>query len=367
MVNKIFYISVVLILIVGCDWGIVKNKSLEIPELLRKGKDRVKNQDRIKLSEDKSISKSNISVADSDTTSLGHSSSNLIDHSQQVVGDSRILNDKAVAPQEKVEVNLINNIDFSAINPKPTQNLGASFLSNTDIGGSAKFLLIKNNQKELIDKKTLPRKLESLESFLKTQYEKEAFKDVKATQGLISSSNIGKEIVQFKEEYDNLYNLFGDMQQKFYNQRDLFIKNTKFGENREKNIVIFKAFSFIEKEFRDLNYKLDEIQSNFQIADNSWNNANSLLKESIEKLIQSIEKRHDNEGRDQGQIGGGPSNRWDRYQADTFAKDAKHKAEHSANDLENAANYFQHGCSNKKEAKRLLEDIEKRFFRIGIL
>ncbi|WP_238528648.1 hypothetical protein [Borreliella burgdorferi] len=110
---------------------------------------------------------------------------------------------------------------------------------------------------------------------------------------------------------------------------------------------------------------MSEIQSNFQIADVSWNNANSLLKESIEKLIQAIEKRYDNESRKQGQIGG-PANRWDKNQADNFAKDAKHKAEHSANDLENAANYFRYSCSNEKEAKKLLEEIKKRFVRIGI-
>ncbi len=74
-----------------------------------------------------------------------------------------------------------------------------------------------------------------------------------------------------------------------------------------------------------MNHKLNEIQNNFQIAYNSWNNATSLLKESIEKLILAIEKRHDNEGRNQGQIVEPVSWR-DKDQADTFAKDAKYNA-----------------------------------------
>ncbi|MCD2378972.1 hypothetical protein [Borreliella burgdorferi] len=49
MGNKIFYISVVLILIVGCDWGTIKDKSTEISKLLRTDKDKTKNQDRIEL------------------------------------------------------------------------------------------------------------------------------------------------------------------------------------------------------------------------------------------------------------------------------------------------------------------------------
>ncbi|MCD2332641.1 hypothetical protein [Borreliella americana] len=39
-----------------------------------------------------------------------------------------------------------------------------------------------------------------------------------------------------------------------------------------------------------MNHKLSEIRSNFQIANNIWDNANSLLKESVEKLIWAIEK-----------------------------------------------------------------------------
>ncbi|XOU12901.1 hypothetical protein QIA01_05090 (plasmid) [Borreliella americana] len=70
-----------------------------------------------------------------------------------------------------------------------------------------------------------------------------------------------------------------------------------------------------------MNYKLSEIQNNFQIVNFSWDNANSLLKESIEKLIWSIEKRYDNRSKKQDQIDG-PANRWDKNQADNFAKDA---------------------------------------------
>lgn len=110
---------------------------------------------------------------------------------------------------------------------------------------------------------------------------------------------------------------------------------------------------------------LDEIQRNFQIADSHWGNANSLLKESTEKLILSIKKRYDNESRNQGQIGG--SDNWqDINLADNFAKDAKRNAEDSMNNLENAAHYFQHSCSDKKEAQRILEEIQKKFSQMGI-
>ncbi len=115
-----------------------------------------------------------------------------------------------------------------------------------------------------------------------------------------------------------------------------------------------------------MNHKLSETQIKFQIADNSWNNANSLLKESIEKLIWAIEKRHDNESRNQGQIGG-PASWRDKNQADTFAKNAKYNAEQSFSYLENAASYFKYSCSDKKEAKKLLEEIQKEFLQIGIL
>lgn len=45
---------------------------------------------------------------------------------------------------------------------------------------------------------------------------------------------MGKEIIKFKEEYYKLYNLFEGIQQKFHSQRNSFIKDTKFGENRQK-------------------------------------------------------------------------------------------------------------------------------------
>ncbi|WP_233436602.1 hypothetical protein [Borreliella garinii] len=50
----------------------------------------------------------------------------------------------------------------------------------------------------------------------------------------------------------------------------------------------------------------------------------------------AIEKRHDNESRNQGQIGGSVSWR-DKDQADAFAKDSKYNAENSLSYLENAA------------------------------
>ncbi|WP_421114477.1 hypothetical protein QIA00_05185 (plasmid) [Borreliella americana] len=361
MSNKIFYISVILILMVGCDWKAIADKSIEISDkLLIKDKDKTKNQDRIEVNEDNYVSRNNTSIDGAGIASLEHLISvDLINHSQQVI-EPMISNNKTIAPQARID--LMNNVNVDQINPKPAQSL-ENPLHNATTEVNIELLTIENQER--ISKKTLPSKLENLEGFLETQYEKEAFKKAKATQSLISNSNIEKEIVKFKEEYYKLYNLFGNMQEKFHSQRNSFIRDTKFGENRKKNTVIFRSFSSIEKEIRSLNHKLTEIQSNFQISDDSWNNANSLLKESIEKLIQAIEKRHNNEGRKQGQIGG-PANRWDRNQADNFAKDAKYKAEYSANALENAANYFRYSCSNKKEAKKLLEEIEKRFLRIGI-
>ncbi len=50
----------------------------------------------------------------------------------------------------------------------------------------------------------------------------------KVTKNLISNSNIGKEIIKFKEEYCKLYNLFGNMQEKFHSQSHLFIRDTNF-------------------------------------------------------------------------------------------------------------------------------------------
>ncbi|WLN25835.1 hypothetical protein KJD10_05345 (plasmid) [Borreliella valaisiana] len=370
MGNKIFCILVVSILMVGCDWGAIKNKSIKISEILRKGKDKAKNQDSIELGENNSMSKNNISTVDVDVdvdvdiANLERSRVDFINHLKQV-NDPVISNDNALISQAKGEIDLINNINFATIDSKPAkpaQNLGDS-LSNATASGT-EFLQIEN-QKEP-SKRILPSKLEGLKSFINSFYEKEAFREAKATQSLIGDSNMGKEIAKLKKEYDQLNNLFWDMQQKFHNQKDSFIKNIKFRENREKNRVIFKSFSSIEKKIKNLNHKLNEIQSNFQIAYNSWNNATSLLKESIEKLILAIEKRHDNESRNQGQIVEPVSWR-DKDQADTFAKDAKYNAEHSLSYLENAAAYFRYSLSDKKQAKRLLEEIQKEFYRIGIL
>ncbi len=164
-------------------------------------------------------------------TSLGRPNNvDLINRSQRV-SEPIISNKKAIATQAKVD--LMNNINVATINPKPAQNLGNS-LNNTTTEDGVKFLLIEN-QEWLISKKILPSKLENLESLLKTQHEKEAFKTAKTTQSLISNSNIGTEIIKFKEEYYKLYNLFEGIQQKFHSQRNSFIRDTKFRENRQKN------------------------------------------------------------------------------------------------------------------------------------
>lgn len=172
-----------------------------------------------------------MSTTDTGITSLGSLNNvDLINRSQRVSEPPIISNEKAIATQAKVD--LMNNINVTIINPKPAQNLGNS-LNNTTTEDSVKFLSIEN-QEWLISKKILPSKLENLESFLKTQHEKEAFKTAKTIQSLISNSNMGKEIIKFKEEYYKLYNLFEGIQQKFHSQRNSFIKDTKFRENRQK-------------------------------------------------------------------------------------------------------------------------------------
>ncbi len=240
MGNKIFCILVVLILMVGCDWGTIKDKSIKISELLRKGKDNAKNQDRIKLDENNSVYENNIFTVDVDVASLEHPKVDLTNYPQQVK-DPVILNDKVVTSKARGGVDLINNINFAAINSnpaKPTQNLGNS-LGNAGTS-SAEFLPIEN-QKEP-SKRIVPSKLEDLESFINVSYEKEAFEGAKATQSLIKNSNIGKEIVKLKEEYSNLYDLFWHMQQKFHNQKDSFIKDVKSRENRKKIELYLNLF-----------------------------------------------------------------------------------------------------------------------------
>ncbi|WP_418905312.1 hypothetical protein QIA30_06245 (plasmid) [Borreliella turdi] len=86
MGNKIFYILVVvLILMVGYDWDNIKDKSMEISELLGKDKDKTKNQNRIELGENNSsLSKNNMYVVEIDIASLERSRVDLINYPQQV-------------------------------------------------------------------------------------------------------------------------------------------------------------------------------------------------------------------------------------------------------------------------------------------
>ncbi|XOU12863.1 hypothetical protein QIA01_04860 (plasmid) [Borreliella americana] len=59
------------------------------------------------------------------------------------------------------------------------------------------------------------------------------------------------------------------MQNKPHTQKDLLRKDIDFKKQIEKYKVMSRSFSYIEKEIRDLNHKLNEIQSNFQIADSN--------------------------------------------------------------------------------------------------
>ncbi|WP_151074380.1 hypothetical protein [Borreliella turdi] len=360
MINKIFHVSgVFLILMISCDWKTVKNKSTEISELLKKSEEETRNQEGRDLDKNY-ISRNSMSNIDVGAVNLGSLLNvNLINHPHQV-DKSIISNGEAIAPEVRVEVESMDNINVSAITPKPDKNLEDSS-SSSAIGVG----ILPIRVQEGFSKKTLPSKLKDLESFLKTTYEKEAFKEIKDMQDRISNSNIGEGIVKFQKEYESLFSLFWDMQNKLHTQRDLLRKDIKFKKNIEKYKVMSIYFSYIEKKIKDFHLKLDEIQSNFQIADSHWGNANSLLRESIEKLIQAIKKRYDNECRKQGQISGSVNWR-DINQADNFAKDAKHNAEYSMNNLENAAHYFQYNYSVKKEAQRLLEEIQKKFSQMGI-
>ncbi|WP_210362453.1 hypothetical protein [Borreliella garinii] len=357
MGNKIFYISVVFsILIISCDWGTTKNKSTKIAELLKKREGRAENQEGKNLGNKNPMSKNGMPTIDVDTVNLESLNLNNL---QQQVDKPIIPNGEAIAPEVRVEVEPMGNINVATVIPKP--DLGDS--SNSFTIGVEEILPIKP-QKEP-SKTTLPSKLEDLKIFLKTTYEKEAFKDTENTQDKISNSNIGEGIVKFQKEYENLSSLFWNIQNKLHTQKDLLRKDIDFKKDREKYKVMSSSFSYIEKKIKDLHFTLDEIQRNFQIADSHWGNANSLLKESTEKLILAIEKRYDNESRNRGQIGG-YANWQDINLADNFAKDAKRNAEDSMNNLENAAHYFQHSCSGKKEAQRILEEIQKKFSQMGI-
>ncbi|WLN25772.1 hypothetical protein KJD10_05020 (plasmid) [Borreliella valaisiana] len=359
MGNKIFYISVVFsILIISCDWETTKNKSTKITELLNKREEEPENQEGENLGKN-SMSKNGIPTIDVDTVNLESLNVNLNNLPQQV--DNPIIPHwEAIAPEVRAEVEPMDNINVAAITLKPDLEDSSS---SATIGGVEEILPIKP-QKEP-NKTTLPSKLEDLKSFLKTTHEKEAFKEAENTQAKLSNSNIGERIVKSHKEYENLSSLFWNIQNKLHTQNDLLRKDIDFKKDREKYKVMSRSFSYIEKKIKDLHLTLDEIQRNFQIADSNWGNANSLLKESTEKLILAIEKRYDNESRNQGQIGGS-ANWQDINLADNFAKDAKHNAEDSMNNLENAAHYFQYSCSGKKEAQRILEEIQKKFSQMGI-
>ncbi|WP_210360290.1 hypothetical protein [Borreliella garinii] len=359
MDNKIFYISVVFsILIISCDWETTKNKSTKIAELLKKREREPENQEGKNLGNKNPMSKNDIPTIDVDTVNLESLNLNNL---QQQVDKPIIPNGEAIAPEVKVEVVVepMGNINVAAVTPKP--DLEDSSSSSTI--GVEKILSIKSQKEQ--SKTTSPIQLEDLKSFIKTTYEKEAFKETENTQDKLSNSNIGEGIVKFQKEYENLSSLFWNIQNKLYTQKDLLRKDIDFKTDREKYKVMSRSFSYIEKKIKDLHLTLDEIQRNFQIADSHWGNANSLLKESTEKLILAIEKRYDNESRNRGQIGGS-ANWQDINLADNFAKDAKRNAEDSMNNLENAAHYFQHSCSGKKEAQRILEEIQKKFSQMGI-
>ncbi|WP_324280995.1 hypothetical protein PT144_04960 (plasmid) [Borreliella garinii] len=85
----------------------------------------------------------------------------------------------------------MGNINVATVIPKP--DLGDS--SNSFTIGVEEILPIKP-QKEP-SKTTLPSKLKDLKIFMKTTYEKEAFKDTENTQDKISNSNISEGIVKF--------------------------------------------------------------------------------------------------------------------------------------------------------------------------
>lgn len=135
----------------------------------------------------------------------------------------------------------MNNINVAAITPRPDLEDSSS---STTIG--VKEILPIKPQKEL-SKTTLPSKLEDLKSFLKTTYEKEAFKEAENTQDKISNSNISKGIVKFQKEYENLSSLFWNIQNKLHTQKDLLRKDIDFKKDREKYKVMSRSFSYIEK------------------------------------------------------------------------------------------------------------------------
>lgn len=139
-------------MIISCDWGTTKNKSTKISELSEKIEGEAENQEGKDLVEN-FMPKNGIPIIDTGTVNLGGLNMNFLNN-QPKVDKPIIPNKEAITSKIKVEAEpMVNNINVTAIIPKPDKNLENSS-SNTTIG--AEILPIKN-QKEL-SKKTLPSK-----------------------------------------------------------------------------------------------------------------------------------------------------------------------------------------------------------------
>ncbi|WNZ67131.1 hypothetical protein [Borreliella garinii] len=84
--------------------------------------------------------------------------------------------------------------------------------------------------------------------------------------------------------YSGIYRL------NFYNQKNSFLDldGVRAEKNRKKTRIILGSISSVNGKIGNANYILNEVKNKLQDAINNWNNANALLKESIEELALAI-------------------------------------------------------------------------------
>ncbi|MCD2332629.1 hypothetical protein [Borreliella americana] len=367
MINKIFYTLMVSILIIGCGWETIKDKRIEIVDLFKNKKSESKyktnkNQDSIllngndaafaiKLEKEKDLKENK-----DDTTTKNNQDSMFLDENNIY---SKIKVEKEEVLKDKVKVSYTSN--GIAQNFEKVLN-HKNHKSKSDSESS--FSLLESQERN--NKKIVHRELKKLQSLLHTNYENKAFKEASSAKDKIDSSNIGKGIVDVENTYSRLYYLLWDMQTRFYSKKKSFLDGVKAEKNREKAGIIFRSISSINEKIRNANHILDEIKDKLQNAINNWNNANALLKESIEELALAIEKRYTNDDSKKDSQVWGFANYRDINQADDFAKRARDKAENSITNLENASNAIAESLSTLKGAEKLLQNIEQKFYHIGL-
>ncbi|MCD2382580.1 hypothetical protein [Borreliella americana] len=359
MINKIFYTSMISILIIGCGWENIKDKHIEIVELFKKGKYKTNKKQNSILLNGNDLT---FAVKFEKEKDLNENK----DETAKNNKDSMFSNENNIYTKIKVEKVLKDKVKIDSKLNGITQNFEKSLNHNdnkSDPDSGSGPLLLENQEKN--NKKIVHRNLKKLQSLLHTNYEKEAFEEASSAKYKIDSSNIGKGINDVQNTYNRLYNLLWNMQTIFYEKEKSFLDGIRAEKNRKKTGIIFRSISSIDGEIRNANYVLNEIKDKLQNAINNWNNANELLKESIEELVLAIEKRYTNDDSKKDYLWEAANYR-DINQANDFAKRARYKAENSIINLERASNSIAEGLSTLKEAEKLLYNIEQKFYRIGL-